>query len=1167
MSCYYIIKSPNGGKDIIIPATFGKIESSKNIEELMKQLKSFGGRELTEDEKIEKEKVISDLTLALRRITPEQIHTNTIKSSIIRNSENPDNIISEINDKIFHLGNYDNITSALINYIKDKTNKGNLKELLTNLQAPITPKYFIGLSMEGVIGSTNLSYEQAKLHARKQENLEFGFSNLIPDNLNTFINGVLNGNNKQYKQLAKTNAFLTTSNTFGGRALNLDGFTLFNDNDDLSLFLGLFKRVASDVDKEELYKILEEFNKDIKFKKYGKIDLEPLETFDVFKFFNGEITDKDKILPSLFDQMLDLSKADITRPHITNILKLVSNHLKIDNSDLFKSIQTLFWTLSPEKYGSEVVRNELLQQEFINKEIKTELSYKNRIKADFLEKVSKDRYLFYAENEIISENLFDEAIKNITLNQDIIKFGTDITSPFGVVTGIFPRSEGVMIHGVHKRDGKVIALKHLFKEGTDKITYRKREDSKDPYIPNEIIVPNEDGLVISIKDKFPQDVLKRLINKGDRINKDYLVIGVNAGTVTIRLKNGEESFTKYSDIKVLISSQAQTEIDLAKGAGKNPNKYVPITDGDLLSDGDLFIDPGTNFYKQILFSDDKNVYSWIQQKDKDTIIKATPRNKIKDGLSYVYGKITAEEKKKIDKEIPLIGKSNASMSSFTDNNTAKKGDYFITTIDGKEVFGKVIDDKVKKGIIFDPIVTIPKPIMYSSLSMQFFTNRDISSNFSLTVSRVNDWEIFPLDPTTAEENLKFKKVHYVVPKGTNKNELILLPSKYANVGKYRTDNIAIAEDEEDATEDILRLLKESGIDVEGASLYVQSESSTGKGDYFKRDLYSLHRINNFNNLTENVKKELDILHPGTYFSVYNQATMDSNIYRIMEVRNGIVTAHLNKISKLGKILTFEKRFKVEELLASKSQGDALGPVNSIAALYLQHGNNKFQLVINAINNNMSLEDVANQKAIDRVLQKMKVTFSKINVSVKRVSAKTGNFKNGQHAKIETNEDGKTTILINKDSSVLSDLVHETLHIYLTALRYQDLDVYNKFLSSVLIDPKYDYMNITEREEEFVKVISEKVNSDTDFLVENLEDFTKILELSIKLVNPDFSAELAEGYFESVENDPFTLLNTPLSTVFGVNTIDNSHQMFNLSMITTEPAMREWMASRQIILKC
>ena len=1165
MSCYYIIKSPKSGEEILIPASFGKIEPTEDIKGLVTKLAYFKGKELTEDEKIEKEKVVSDLTYTLKKYAPEKIDFETIRNTILRNSETANNILTEINDKIFRLGNYDNISSALIEYIKGKKNKGNLQELINKLDAPVTPKYFTGLSMEGVIGSTNLKYEQSKIFARKQENLEFGFSNTIPDNVNTFINSILTSHNREYKQLGDTNAFLMTSNTFGGRALNIGGFTLFNGEDDLSLFLGLFKRIGSEVDKEELYNILQDFNNDIKFKKYSKIELDSLDDFNPYSFFNGEITDKNKILPSTFEQLIDLSKADTVRPYITRILKLVSNHISLENDNLFKSIQTLFWTLSPEKYGSEAIRNELLQEEFINKELKLESSYKNKIKADFLERVSKDRYLFYAENEIIKNNLVKEAAENITLNQDIIKFGTEATSVFGVVTGIFPRPEGVMIYGVNKRDGKVITLKHLFKEGTDKITYRKREDSKDPYINGEIITPNEEGLVVSIKGTLPQNLLKRLINKGDKINRDLLVTGVNASSVSVKTHNGKDSFIKYSDIKVIISKQAQIEVDLVKKA--TPNKYSPISDGNLLSDGDLFIDPGTNFYKQILFSDNENVYAWLEQEGKDTIIKATPRKIITDGLSYIYGTISLAEKVLIDKEKALIGKSNASMSSFSDHDTAKIGDYFITIRNGKEVFGKVMDHKTKKGIILDPESSTPKPIIYDNLELQFFTNRDISSNFSLSVSRVNDWKIFPLDEITAIENKKFKKVRYIVPKETNTNELILLPSKYANIGKFKTENIDIKEDEKDATEDILRLLRESGMDTTGVTLYVQSESSTGKGDYFTRDLYSLHRINNFNNLSGNVKKELDIIHPGVYFSVYNEETMDSNIYRIMEVKDGVVTAHLNKISKFGKILTFSKTFTVEELLATKAPADKFGPVNSIAALYLQYGNNKFQLVIDAIDENMSLKDVANQKAINKLITKMKKTFNKINVAVKQVSAAVGKFENGQHAKIETNEKGKTTILINKDSSVLADLVHETLHIYLTALRYQDVDLYNRFLSSVLTDPKYDYMNITQREEEFVKLISEKVNGNADFIVDNLEDFSKILELAIKLVNPDFELQLAEGYFEGVENDPFTLLNTPLSEVFGINEIDNSHKMFNLSMITTEPAMREWMASRQIILKC
>ena len=304
----------------------------------------------------------------------------------------------------------------------------------------------------------------------------------------------------------------------------------------------------------------------------------------------------------------------------------------------------------------------------------------------------------------------------------------------------------------------------------------------------------------------------------------------------------------------------------------------------------------------------------------------------------------------------------------------------------------------------------------------------------------------------------------------------------------------------------------------------------------------------FDRLEESVKRELNILNPGTYFSVYKDSSLDSNIYRIMSINKGIVTAQLNKISKYGRILTVEKQFKAEDLLAT---GQDI-KTNSISALYLQYGNNKFDVVTRAINEKMSVSDIINQKEINTTIKNMKEAFRKINVGVKSVSASEGNFEDGQKAKIETtNEDGKvrTNILLNKESGTSTDLVHETLHIYLTLLRYNNPELYNNFLSSVLND-EGDDLDVTAREELFVKKVSEGVSNDTDFIAKDVESFIDALVTAIKTMNPDFEIDLSQ-----VINDPLTALNIPLRDVFNVN-VDNSHPMFSLSMIATEPAMRE-----------
>lgn len=1163
MDCYYIIKAPGSGREIKIPATFGLLNENSELIAKLEALKEASIDVVTDEQKETQSNLLNEVVADLNKLTPSDITTNQIKNTVSRNINTIENIIPELNESIFKLGNQNNINSAIIQYIK--SDKTNLKTLATQLSVPITPAYFKGLSMDGVLGKTNLKQEHNKLSARIQENAEFGFSNIIPKNLKTFIRAIINSPNGQYKQLYDAEILLGTNNTYGARALNMEDYTFFNINDDLSLFLGLFKRIGSNLNKEELFNIVNAFNNDPKLIKFGNIYKGTKEDFDPVKFFNGELKENGKLKAGGFDRLIEASKSESSRSYVFNIFKMLADHIDPNNSNLFKSIHTLFTSLDPDKYGSSALKEELQQENFANNEIKVAQTYKNKILAEFLSKTTGNKDFFYSDKKDITTDLFQEATDNITINQDLVKLKFGAISAFAVVTAIYPRTDGVLIYGTYKNQyDEYETTSQLFKSPDDTISYRKRENPVDVYIKNEDVQKN-DGLMVTTKTSFSSDVLKKILRKGDTVitrHGDKLIVGVHPGIVLVKNSKGEVSEIKYSNIKAVISAQVKNDIESARRA--DPKKYSQISDHTLLSDGDLFKDPGTDFYKQILYSDKDNVYSWIEQDGKDHVIRATPRNTIKSGLVYSYGKLTDSEMSKLNIELNNIGKSDATMSSFKNENSVKNDDYFIIESDGKKVFGKVLNAKTKKGISYNPDTHKSEPITYSDKNITFFTNRDISSNFWTSITRINDWKIEPLLEDDASKSKSLKEVQYVIPKDVNIEDLVLLPSGYANYGKFRDMNAKVGIDEKVVTNDILRLMREENGEIPTkAKLYLETKDSEGLSKEYKRNLHTLHRIGNFDKLAEDVKRELNVLQPGIYFSVYKDAGLDSNIYRIMSVNNGIVTAHLNKTTKYGRIITFEQQFKVDDLLATKLPSDTLNRTNSISALYLQGGNNKFKIIVKSINEKLNISDLINYKEINTTVNRMKEAFRKINVGVKSVSAAEGKFENGQKAKIETtNEDGKirTNILLNNESGTSTDLVHETLHVYLTLLRYNNPEIYNKFINSVLGD-EGDDLDVTAREEMFVKKVSEGVSKDIDFIAKDTETFVGALLTAIKTINPDFEIDLTQAI-----NDPLTTLNKPLREVFNVN-VDNSHPMFSLSMIATEPAMREWMSKQGITLKC
>ena len=1155
MACKYIIKSPSGG-EIIIPATFDLI-SNKDIDvnywiDSIKTFSDFDKDSLTKDQEKEFKSVSSNLFSSLRKKTASLVSDKFIKDSIDKNYKEPELIIQEINDQLKSFGGYSNLAVALQDYISK--DKGNLQEIFEALNQPIIPTYFKGLSQEGLLDLTSLDFEKKSIEERVMENLEFGFPNEITENLSNFLKAL----EPKYKDLLQGNTLVKSKSIHSARAFNVDGFTFFKGNNDLSLFQGVFKKVASDVNKDSLYNILE------RFKEKTKIEIPSYQDFNVFEFFNGKLEAKE-IEPGLFDSMLDLSKDSKVKGFANEIISLVSNSLNPSNSKLETSIKKLFWELTPETYGETALKEEKRQADFRINEERAEIEQRNRLLADFLEKASQDKNANYSETEEISEDLYNNLKENITIGQDIVEF------PFenreigfhGVVTFIAPRPNGVVVYGIRKNQfGDAEQLKFTFEAGKHKIKFRKFEKAQAEYNPLETVTPNESGMVIDVSKQGKQSIIKDVLRKGDLVNKELLVVGVHPGEVVAQSRTTGKIFRiPYKKVSVIKSEKAKLDYEAAQI--KEIKKYSQISDPNLLSKGDLFFDEAAGFYKQILYTDKDNIFYWVTPKGKDAIIKSKPRSDIKKGLASATESLNESELLKVSSEYGKIGKSSASMSSFTTQALAKNGDYFVIQEGNDIKVGKVTDSANRKGIIFNVSAVKSEPIIYSEKDLTFLTDRDISTKYSLTIARVNDWDISVLGEDQITKS--HREVKYVIPKSMSKDDLTLWPSLYGNFGKYVDKDTPLGENEVDVTKTMIQLIENSGIEVKNAKLYAQTVDSEGKTKMYKRNQYSLHKINNFDKLSTEVKQELGVLHPGVYFTIYTEKNIDSNIYRIMEVSEGFVTAQLNKVSPDGKLLTFQKRFSIDELLKSKNVSDTSNPVNSIAQLYLQYGESNFKLVTQAVNESLSPTQVKNQKEINVLLDKMKKKFETIGVEVAQVSSEEGNFQNGQKAKIETyveNDRTKTRILLNRDFGLADDLVHETLHIYLTLLRYTDTDLYYSLVNSVLgNDPNAMGLNVTDLEEEFVKKVSSSIQNGEDLLVDNLRDFLVPLMTAIKDLNPDADIDINKAL-----DNPLSELNKPLRSVFNVN-VDSSHPMYNLSLITTEPAMREWMAKEKITLKC
>ena len=83
------------------------------------------------------------------------------------------------------------------------------------------------------------------------------------------------------------------------------------------------------------------------------------------------------------------------------------------------------------------------------------------------------------------------------------------------------------------------------------------------------------------------------------------------------------------------------------------------------------------------------------------------------------------------------------MSTFTNAHSAKDGDFFTYNKDGEIVYGKIINSKIGKSIVWTRTNNKPEVENYLNLeNVQFYTNRKIASSYAMSILRANGyWNI------------------------------------------------------------------------------------------------------------------------------------------------------------------------------------------------------------------------------------------------------------------------------------------------------------------------------------------------------------------------------------------------------------------------------------------
>jgi len=1146
--CKYLLKLPSG--DVIeLSTSFNNLDGQNpKIDELFN---SYNAEENVE----KKDKILAKLADLITEETSFKIHQTVLKN-IIKKSSEIDNLYQTVNKLIIESGTYANIEQAIKNYIWEGTKKGEVNEKVKSLKAKLLKKrdlnYFKGLGVVGVLGTTTLKEEKDRIKSKNLENLQNYFNTEITENLQLLLSTL---NVKHFKN-NDSHLLYSVNDSFIGKAWSTDDVVIYETDDDLSLFLGLFKREATKVNIESLVSILKE---DKTF---------DINTFDIQTFFRGTIVEN-KIIPSTFEKMLTKATDAKTVSQINQILTLVAKTINPDTVGLIKAIKSLFWQLHPNSYGKDNLFKQLQDIQFVENELQVEKEFKER-QLSFFELETTNKNMYFAPSETIFDNLYENALENIIVNKDIVKFPEGSEGTYGLVTGIYKRPNNqVAIYGVIKNSfGEIKYVNNTFKAG--ELTFRKREEPIAEYRIGESgqSVLKLEGAHIKLDTPLSHKIIKPFLSKGDTVGND-LLLGIYPGQLTVEKTSGKvtksehiyyskiRSFTSYKLLE-LIKAEERSKTD-------NYKSFAEVNNSNDLTAGDLFLYQGKThkFYKSILFVDANNVYSYVEDVKKNHyIIKAFPKEGLQ-GIRNSIRHLTDTDIRQIKKESENLGRSAATMSSFQDSTLAQEGDFFTFTDNGKKRFGEVLSDKkilTYDENLSDRVIKSMDYIKENKSDLQFFTNRNITSNYTLFTTRANSWKV---EFKEAIEDSKWEvEVRYVIPKTLSEEaraSASILPGNYLNIGQYKDIN-HINSDDLDFTKELLKVLNQKS----NSKIFVRREALQGQeSNLYERNLTSLVVIPGFAKLDFQTKSDLNIIQPGTYFALQhktNKDWIDRNIYRIISVDGDIVKAHLNKFSPEGKIITHEITLSAEELLKER-----------IAKLYLQVGNTKIKPAFKEANKlveNKVENRTKTNKAINLLIDSFKQYTKDLNIPIKLISH-SSIFTEGQHAaisSIDENGEQNLSILISDKIGTTEDVIHEFLHVFLIPLRYKHPEIYNDFIKSVLQDSTLnltdiDSINVTEAEEIFVKFVSAKIANKEDFIknFENLQTFVNGLKSIITDVNPLYEIDNTEN--------PVELLNTPLMDLFDIPKGDSSHALYNLSLIVTEPAMRTWLNENNITLNC
>jgi len=248
-----------------------------------------------------------------------------------------------------------------------------------------------------------------------------------------------------------------------------DPLIFYSGLNDMSLFMGTFKYLASNIPTEDLRTVLETFNNTLKPDSPRRIDLTDLSSE---KFFLGEfvITNKKtKFIDPKFNQILKAKESSIIDALVELIIPALSTS-ESGQEGLRSNFKTLFKYVNSAKFARGLNAEEdatidaYIAQTDIERDLTNELR-SNIMKPYITDEVKNYHYTKTKTDTSFTtpEDLYQYLVNNVTKGQDLVfvsypkpKGGKPERDRFIVPTEFRITPSGVQVFGFYEQGGKII---------------------------------------------------------------------------------------------------------------------------------------------------------------------------------------------------------------------------------------------------------------------------------------------------------------------------------------------------------------------------------------------------------------------------------------------------------------------------------------------------------------------------------------------------------------------------------------------------------------------------------------------------------------------------------------------------------------------------------------